>query len=278
MRFRTGEWSGAFINIAERASNRIVLLVKIIGARTLKTLSVALAVVFGAAIVALALDRDEFLFLLALAWVLATLFLAIQGGMLIVHLLQRRNLGVSRALRRSAMTYGVPLVALGALTWLAGIDPVTGAAGSLLFLIGLGAIATAWATPVAPPEVEDTRALGHTISAVASIVIALLIVIVLPKFAGTKTKAYQASTQSDLRNLVMAEEVFFSDSARFSNNLTALNFLPTSGVTAPTVTAGETWWSATNSHTQEPNYICGVGVNTTNPVSNNAESGDVACR
>src|SRR3989449_274529 len=43
--------------------------------------------------------------------------------------------------------------------------------------------------------------------------------IAIAKFANTKEKAYLASMKSDLRNLVTAEEAYFADSVKYTNNL-----------------------------------------------------------
>ena len=45
------------------------------------------------------------------------------------------------------------------------------------------------------------------------VIIGILAAIAIPKFANTKSKAYITAMKSDLRNLVSAEESFFSDSA-----------------------------------------------------------------
>src|SRR5947209_5949698 len=44
------------------------------------------------------------------------------------------------------------------------------------------------------------------------VIIGILAAIAIPKFANTKSKAYVTAMKSDLRNLVTAEEAFFSDS------------------------------------------------------------------
>ena len=46
------------------------------------------------------------------------------------------------------------------------------------------------------------------------VIIGILAAIAIPKFANTKQKAYKTAMISDLRNLVTAEEAFFSDSAQ----------------------------------------------------------------
>ena len=43
------------------------------------------------------------------------------------------------------------------------------------------------------------------------VIIGILAAIAIPKFANTKEKAYVASMKSDLRNLITAQEAYFSD-------------------------------------------------------------------
>ena len=50
------------------------------------------------------------------------------------------------------------------------------------------------------------------------VIIGILAAIAIPKFANTKIKAYMTAMKSDLRNLVTAEEAFFSDSVKYSND------------------------------------------------------------
>ena len=54
------------------------------------------------------------------------------------------------------------------------------------------------------------------------VIIGILAAIAIPKFANTKGKAYVTAMKSDLRNLVSAQESFFSDSARYTTSLTSL--------------------------------------------------------
>ena len=61
------------------------------------------------------------------------------------------------------------------------------------------------------------------------VIIGILAAIAIPKFANTKEKAYLASMKSDLRNLITAEEAYFADSVKYTNNLGTLYAL-TSGV------------------------------------------------
>jgi len=110
------------------------------------------------------------------------------------------------------------------------------------------------------------------------VIIGILAAIGIPKFANSKSKAYITAMKSDLRNLINAEESFFSDSARYSTNLTSLNYKGSTGVNAPTITTYSGSWTATNSHSQLSGISCGIGVNTTNPIAVVAGEGEAACR
>lgn len=54
------------------------------------------------------------------------------------------------------------------------------------------------------------------------VIIGILAAIAIPKFANTKQKAIVASMKSDLRNLVTAQEAFFSDNNDYAGNTDAL--------------------------------------------------------
>src|SRR2546423_10200568 len=80
------------------------------------------------------------------------------------------------------------------------------------------------------------------------VIIGILAAIAIPKFANTKEKAYLASMKSDLRNLITAEEAYFADSVKYTNNLgTAYN--TTSGVVGPTITVTADRLTARVTHT-----------------------------
>ena len=111
------------------------------------------------------------------------------------------------------------------------------------------------------------------------VIIGILAAIAIPKFANTKSKAYITAMKSDLRNLVTAEEAFFSDSAKYTATLTQLKFQSSTGVNAPVIATGAGYWTATVDHTQLPGQSCGLGINTTNPLSGVvAAEGEPACK
>src|SRR4029077_4547900 len=106
-----------------------------------------------------------------------------------------------------------------------------------------------------PPLLEQPTMLTRTRARKGFTLIELLIVVVIigilaaiaiPKFANTKTKAYVTAMKSDLRNLVTAEEAFFSDSTYYTtatNLVTRNGFKNTSGVGVPRVSPGAGYWS-----------------------------------
>ena len=112
------------------------------------------------------------------------------------------------------------------------------------------------------------------------VIIGILAAIAIPKFANTKSKAYVTAMKSDLRNLVTAEEAFFSDSTYYTTgtNLVSRNsFKNSSGVGVPAVVTGAGYWSATVTHGQLAGATCGIGVNTTNPTISTAGDGEPSC-
>jgi len=110
------------------------------------------------------------------------------------------------------------------------------------------------------------------------VIIGILAAIAIPKFANTKSKAYITAMKSDLRNLVSAQESFFSDSSRYTTSLTSLGFKQSTGTTAPQIVVGSGYWTATNGHSQLTSATCGIAVNTTNPIVGTAGEGEPACQ
>jgi type IV pilus assembly protein PilA len=110
------------------------------------------------------------------------------------------------------------------------------------------------------------------------VIIGILAAIAIPKFANTKSKAYITAMKSDLRNLVTAEEAFFSDSSKYTAVLAQLKYQNSTGTVPATITVGAGSWSATNAHTQLVGTTCGIGINAPNPVVATAAEGEPACQ
>ncbi len=100
------------------------------------------------------------------------------------------------------------------------------------------------------------------------VIIGILAAIAIPKFANTKEKAYLASMKSDLRNLITAEEAYFADSVKYSQNTSCVtapgtvSFCTTSGVVGPTINVTPDGFTATVSHTTTTK-TCSIYVGST---------------
>ena len=79
------------------------------------------------------------------------------------------------------------------------------------------------------------------------VIIGILAAIAIPKFANTKEKAYIAAMKSDLRNLVTAEESYFSDFVTYTTDLST-RYQISAGVTVTINSPTGTGWSATATH------------------------------
>jgi len=83
------------------------------------------------------------------------------------------------------------------------------------------------------------------------VIIGILAAIAIPKFANTKEKAYIASMKSDLRNLVTAQEAYFSDNnSVYAATTTAMgtSYRASTGVTVALGSVTATGWAATATH------------------------------
>src|SRR5213594_1055597 len=65
------------------------------------------------------------------------------------------------------------------------------------------------------------------------VIIGILAAIAIPKFANTKEKAYLATMKSDLRNLITAQEAYFSDNTVYTTALPATMYTVSTGVVGP---------------------------------------------
>ncbi len=107
------------------------------------------------------------------------------------------------------------------------------------------------------------------------VIIGILAAIAIPKFANTKEKAYVASMKSDLRNLVTAQEAYFSDNnsmyAASTTNL-GTNYKPSTGITVTISGATGTGWAATASSVSTAK-TCNITLG-----SGSTQEGDPLCQ
>jgi len=90
-------------------------------------------------------------------------------------------------------------------------------------------------------------------------ILALLIAIALPRYSGARLKAHRAEIQSDLRNLISAEEAYFDSHYSYSDDLTALDFNLSGNVSIEFVEATASGWSARGTHANTEAQ-CGIYV------------------
>jgi prepilin-type N-terminal cleavage/methylation domain-containing protein len=97
------------------------------------------------------------------------------------------------------------------------------------------------------------------------VIIGILAAIAIPKFANTKEKAYIASMKSDLRNLITAQEAYFSDNnSTYASSIANMGttYKASSGVTVALGTVTNTGWDASATHTSTAK-TCGLAVGGT---------------
>jgi type IV pilus assembly protein PilA len=81
------------------------------------------------------------------------------------------------------------------------------------------------------------------------VIIGILAAIAIPKFASTKEKAYITAMKSDLRNMMTAQESYFSDYGSYAATTGALKgFSQTTNVTVGGIKAGPGGWYASADH------------------------------
>jgi prepilin-type N-terminal cleavage/methylation domain-containing protein len=87
------------------------------------------------------------------------------------------------------------------------------------------------------------------------VIIGILAAIAIPKFASTKEKSYVATMKSDLRSLVMAQEVYLADNGTYYIGgvpNAALKYQPSSNTTVTIVAATPSGWSASATYVGTP--------------------------
>lgn len=103
------------------------------------------------------------------------------------------------------------------------------------------------------------------------VIIGILAAIAIPKFANTKEKAYISAMKSDLRNLVTAQESYFSDYVTYTTAM-GTYFMASPGVTVSIGSATGSGWAATSTH-NATTKTCGIYYGTASPpISGQSES------
>jgi prepilin-type N-terminal cleavage/methylation domain-containing protein len=110
------------------------------------------------------------------------------------------------------------------------------------------------------------------------VIIGILAVIAIPKFANTKDKAYIAQMKTDLRNLATAEEAYFYDSASYTPSFARMNnYAPSIGIAVVVNEATPLGWSATAS-SANTYHQCSLFSGQASPVAPATVEGKISCQ
>jgi len=109
------------------------------------------------------------------------------------------------------------------------------------------------------------------------VIIGILAAIAIPKFSNTKGQAFLAAMRSDLRNLATAEEGYYYSNSAYSNNLSQLNFLTSTGVTISVPEATTGGWSASATHIALGAEKCTVYFGTATAIAPSTLEGRITC-
>jgi hypothetical protein len=228
----------------------------------------------AAFVAALLLDSELLFVALAVAFVSAALVFVLPAITLAVPAFRSQPAAARAALRVPALISGVGVALLGALLARASTAAAAFAVGLVLVATGAWAAAQALALPGGVAASTTRSALGHTAAVGLAALAGLFVAGVVPKLAGTKTRAYVAAMRADLRNLVTAEEAYFADSLKYTTDLGPW-YAPTSGVVGPTITLTADGWTAQAGHTASV-YHCAVFVGST-PLAPATAATEPAC-
>jgi prepilin-type N-terminal cleavage/methylation domain-containing protein len=111
------------------------------------------------------------------------------------------------------------------------------------------------------------------------VIIGILATITIPKFGNTKEKALVAEMKVDLKNLVSAEEAYFSDYTTYTGTLGNLNYNVSTGNTINliSITASGTGWNATATNVGTAK-VCGIFIGNASPPITGQVEGQPLCQ
>lgn len=110
------------------------------------------------------------------------------------------------------------------------------------------------------------------------VIIAILVSVLVPRWASSRERAFQAAMKSDLRNLATAEESYYYEYAAYTTALSGLNgFRPSQGVSITVNEATVGGWSATAAH-QSAARQCYLFMGSVAPIGAASAEGQIACQ
>ncbi|NIN72648.1 MAG: prepilin-type N-terminal cleavage/methylation domain-containing protein [Gemmatimonadetes bacterium] len=104
-----------------------------------------------------------------------------------------------------------------------------------------------------------------------------LLAAIVTKAVTRKTAAAQAVLKSDLRNIAVAQEAYFSDHLAYADDIDELEFQASQSVDF-SLRADATGWAARSSHELNPEYRCALYIGrSVEPYSPSVEEGKINC-
>jgi type IV pilus assembly protein PilA len=124
------------------------------------------------------------------------------------------------------------------------------------------------------------RRIGFTLVEllIVVVIIGILAMIAIPRFADTKGKAYATTIKSDLRNLATAEEAYLFDHATYTSDLLSLTSQTSPGVVLTITTATASGWSAIATHPQSFPLTCAYFFGNVAPQAPATIEGIINCQ
>ena len=111
------------------------------------------------------------------------------------------------------------------------------------------------------------------------VIIGILASIAVTKFGNSKERAMMAAMKTDLRNLVSAEEAFFSNGQTYYGGAipnAAMPYDPSQGITVTLSNVSASGWAALATHMSTPR-TCAIFMGSAAPVAPATVEGVVAC-
>lgn len=113
-----------------------------------------------------------------------------------------------------------------------------------------------WPTRGAPrPRLNEA---GFTLLEllVVVIIVGILATVVIPRFARSRERTYDAAAKSDLRNAMSAQEAYFADYQSYTTDAGAAGFEPSPAVTITIPSADGLGYVMTAKHGSSANTYC----------------------
>lgn len=126
---------------------------------------------------------------------------------------------------------------------------------------------------------HDTRGFTLIELLIVVVILGILVAIVVPKFAYGKERAMVAAMRTDLRNLVSAEEAFFTNGLVYYNGPIpdpTMPYSPSENITITLSNVTASGWAAEAVHANTTK-TCDIFVGNATSVGVATEEGRVAC-